>query len=533
LLHNYPEQGGFTGTAIEALTHKPVEFNRYMSNMGARKRQCTGTFQRFLKRVVIVCRGLHERKHEVACSKRGNMKPTSEQCVSPMASFITGLNSTASRENTYLDKVGWTARIMKQIFAVALVLLIVPMGMGDLLAQSQEGPPPPPPQQAGIAPDQGGSEGAPQAQPLGPDQLDQLVAPIALYPDALVAQVLAASTYPTEVVEADRWRQAQGNIPADQLASEANAQNWDPSVKALVAFPSVLAQMDKNIQWTTDLGNAYYNQPDDVMAAVQTMRSRAQAAGTLHDTPQLNVAQEDGDIVIQPANPEVVYVPVYDPWTVYGAPIGVFPGYYYGPSAGVYFGSGLAIGFGIGIGIGAFSHWGWGYHNWGFNWRNRHVIYNRNVYITRSRTVINRGYNRPGSPRGYAGARGAYNRGGVNRGGAYNRGADNRGGAYNRGTINRGGNYNRQGQGFNRGAGVNRPEGNVNRGGQQNRSVAPQQYNRGAAQSHSAGRAERPSGGGHAGGGRPGGGGRQGGGGGRQGGGGNQGGGGHDGGHPR
>ena len=128
------------------------------------------------------------------------------------------------------------------------------------------------------------------------------------------------------------------------MGAAANAQNWDPSVKALIAFPSVLAQTDKNIQWTTNLGNAYYNQPDDVMAAVQSMRARAQSAGTLHNTPQQVVSDDGGNIVIAPANPQVVYVPVYNPWGVYGGPVVVYPGYYYGPPAGVYFGTGLAIG---------------------------------------------------------------------------------------------------------------------------------------------------------------------------------------------
>jgi hypothetical protein len=426
------------------------------------------------------------------------------------------------RSQTHLDAIGWTARILKQVFALLLVVLIVPMGTGNLFAQSDQtpqqqqqqpgppGPPPPPPTQQelqgqppqqdqegpppqeGQYPEQGAPEGAPQGQPLGPEQLDQMVAPIALYPDALVAQILAASTYPSQIVEADRWVQAQGNVPAEQLAAAANQQNWDPSVKALVAFPSVLAQMDKNIQWTTDLGNAYYNQPDDVMSAVQGMRSRAQAAGTLHNTQQQVVSEDDGAIVIAPANPEVVYVPVYNPWGVYGAPFGVFPGYYYGPPVGVYFGAGLAIGFGVGIGIGIFSHWGWGYHNWGFNWRNRAVVYNHNHYYTRSRTVINHGFNRPGGPHGYTGARGAYNRGG-NRGGAYNRGgnynrggAANRGGAYNRGAANHGA---------------------YNRGGQQNRGARTQGNNRGGNQGHSN---AKPSGG-HPSGGHGGGGGHEGG----------------------
>ncbi len=265
-----------------------------------------------------------------------------------------------------------------------------------------------------------------------------MVAPIALYPDALVAQVLAASTYPTEVVEADRWLQSQGNAPADQIAASANAQKWDPSVKALVAFPSVLAQMDRNIQWTTDLGNAYYNQPDDVMSAIQTMRDRAQAAGTLQSTPQQNVSDEDGNIAIAPANPDVVYVPVYNPWGVYGAPVGVYPGYYYGPPAGVYFGSGLAIGFGVGIGVGIWSHWGWGWHNWGFRWRDRAVWYRGGRYYTHSRTVYNRGWNRPGGPRGYAGRRGSVYRrdGNFHRGDKFNReGNFNRGAGQNRGSA--------------------------------------------------------------------------------------------------
>ena len=167
-------------------------------------------------------------------------------------------------------------------------------------------------------------------------QLDDLVAPIALYPDGLLAQVLAAATYPSQVVEADRWVRAQGNAPAEQIAAGAEAENWDPSVKALTAFPTVLAQMDRNIEWTTDLGNAYYNQPQDVMDAVQGMRQKAEAAGQLRSTPQEVVGTDDGAITIAPANPTVVYVPVYNPWTVYGAPLPVYPGYYYAPPDGAF-----------------------------------------------------------------------------------------------------------------------------------------------------------------------------------------------------
>jgi hypothetical protein len=292
-------------------------------------------------------------------------------------------------------------------------MIMIPMGQD---AFAQDAPPPPASQPA---------DNAPQAQPLTPDQLDQLVAPLALYPDNLVAQVLAASTYPTQVVEADRWRQAQGNAPAEQVAAAADGQNWDPSVKALTAFPTVLAQMDKNLQWTTDLGNAYYNQPQDVMDAVQAMRQKAQAAGNLRSTPQQTVsATPGGPITIAPANPTVVYVPVYDPWAVYGYPFAPFPGYYYYPPPGIFFG-GLAIGFGIGIGIGFFGHWGWGWGHWGMGWHSHAVFFNHGAYFTHSTTVINHGFNRPGGPGRGFGARGAYARpaGGFNRAGGYNRGA--------------------------------------------------------------------------------------------------------------
>ena len=129
------------------------------------------------------------------------------------------------------------------------------------------------------------------------------MAPVALYPDSLVAQVLAASTYPTQVVEANRWLKDQGNAPASEIAARVDGMQWDPSVKALTAFPSVLERMDRNLQWTTDLGNAYYNQPQDVMAAVQDMRHKAEQAGSLRSTPQQNVVDDDyGDVEIYPAN---------------------------------------------------------------------------------------------------------------------------------------------------------------------------------------------------------------------------------------
>jgi Protein of unknown function (DUF3300) len=281
----------------------------------------------------------------------------------------------------------------RRAIAAALCALLIPVSQADLLAQ-QSAPPPPPQDVNAAAP----------AQPLSPDQLDQLVAPIALYPDALVAQALAASTYPTQIVDADRWLQTHTGASPQQITSKVNSQSWDPSVKALTAFPTVLAQMDKNLDWTTILGNAYYNQPHDVMDAIQSMRQRSQASGNLKATPQQTVSTQNGSIVIAPANPSVVYVPTYDPWLVYGAPLAMYPGFYYAPPAGVVFGDGLAIG--IGIGIGVFAGWGW--NNWRLGWHSRAVFFNHATYFTHSRTVINHGFNRPGGPPRGAAARGSH-----------------------------------------------------------------------------------------------------------------------------
>src|SRR5437870_6001191 len=140
-----------------------------------------------------------------------------------------------------------------------------------------------------------------------PQQLQQLVAPIALYPDALVAQVLAASTYPTQIVEAERWMQRHSNLKGDQLAKEVDKQDWDPSVKAMAQFPSVLENMDKNLSWTSSLGEAYINQPQDVTDAVQALRQQAKKSGHLDSNDQERVTTQGNTIIIEPANPEVVY----------------------------------------------------------------------------------------------------------------------------------------------------------------------------------------------------------------------------------
>ena len=166
-----------------------------------------------------------------------------------------------------------------------------------------------------------------------PEELDRLVAPIALYPDALVAQILAAATYPTEVVEAERWIQQHPDLKGDALAQAVDPQSWDPSVKALTQFPSVLAMMDKSLSWTSSLGDAYVNGQQNVLDAVQVMRQRAQQAGNLKSTQQQTVTTQGQTIVIEPTDPEVVYVPEYDPWVVYGDPLAFYPGWVGVPGA--------------------------------------------------------------------------------------------------------------------------------------------------------------------------------------------------------
>ena len=219
-----------------------------------------------------------------------------------------------------------------------------------------------------------------------PEQLQQLVAPIALYPDELVAQILAAATYPTEVVEADRWQEQHSNLKSQELAQAVDKESWDPSVKALAQFPSVLANMDKNLSWTSSLGEAYVNQPQLVMDAVQTMRQRAQDVGNLKNTPQQTVKNEGQTIVIEPAEPEVVYVPTYNPWLVYGAALPVWPGWY--PYPGLYL-AGPGFGFGFGFNVGFFGGFGWGWNHWAFDWGHRAIVFNHNTYISHSRTFVN------------------------------------------------------------------------------------------------------------------------------------------------
>ena len=182
----------------------------------------------------------------------------------------------------------------------------------------------------------------PPGQTLSPDQLEGLVAPIALYPDPLLGQILVASTYPLELVQASQWLQRNPGLPGPALKQAAEQQNWDPSIQALVLFPDVLKRLNQDITWTTDLGNAFLSQQGDVMDAVQRMRLRAQQSGKLSSTSQQTVTSANATgppvIQIEPANPQVIYVPQYDPASIWG-PALYYPyaSWFYPPYAGGFY----------------------------------------------------------------------------------------------------------------------------------------------------------------------------------------------------
>ena len=247
------------------------------------------------------------------------------------------------------------------------------------------------------------------------DQLYQLVAPIALFPDNLIAIVLASSTFPDQITASWQWMQQNGGLQGAQLMQAVDQQPWDASVKGLTQFSDVLQQMATNLSWTSSLGDAYFNAPQNVMNAVQVMRQKAYQAGNLKSTPQQQVqvehqpagtepvAASSGEqqqvtvvqsppqtIVIEPSQPDVVYVPSYNPTTVYGAPVPAYPGY----STGAMVTTGL-VSFGVGMMVGAAINnnnncCGWGYNSWNTGWNNSSVNYNKNVYVSNSNTFANR-----------------------------------------------------------------------------------------------------------------------------------------------
>src|SRR5271166_5909538 len=222
------------------------------------------------------------------------------------------------------------------------------------------------------------------------EEIDQLMAPIALYPDDLLVQILTAATYPLEIVMAARWVADPKNaaLKGDALEQALQAQSWDPSVKSLVPFPDVLKMMSDKLEWTQKLGDAFLAQEQDCFASIQRLRQRAQSAGKLTSTKQQTVSTQGPAIVIAPADPDVVYVPAYDPGVAYGAwPYPDYPPYYYPPPAGYSLATGLATGLAFGAGVAITSGlWGWGSPNWGAGSVNVNV--NRFNRINANRTAI-------------------------------------------------------------------------------------------------------------------------------------------------
>ena len=209
-----------------------------------------------------------------------------------------------------------------------------------------------------------------------PEEIDALVAPIALYPDSLVSQILIASTYPLEIVEADRFAKRNTSLKGDALTKALEAESWDPSVKSLVNFPQVLTMMSEKLDWTQKLGDAFLEQQKAVMDSIQSLRAKAQAAGNLKTTQEQKVIVEEKIIRIEPASPQVIYVPAYNPTVVYGAwPYPAYPPYYYYPPG--YVAARSAFWFAGGVALGA----AWGYAWGNTNWRGGNVNYNYNQNI--------------------------------------------------------------------------------------------------------------------------------------------------------
>jgi Protein of unknown function (DUF3300) len=293
----------------------------------------------------------------------------------------------------------------QRVIAVACAALLATgdLRLSLLIAQQNPAPAGQTSAPAGQAP-AGQAPADQDAPPIPPDQLDSLVAPIALYPDPLLSQVLVASTYPLEIVQLQQWLEKNPNLKDKALTDAAMKQPWDPSIQAMSALPDVVKRLANDIEWTTDLGNAFLAQQSDVMDAVQRMRKKAQAAGALKSTEQQKVETQtvEGNkqvIVVQPSSPDVVYVPSYNPTVVYGPPPYPYPPIYYPPpvSTGAVIASSM-ISFGVGMAVGAAMNGGWG---WGCGWGggnvnvnvnnnfNRNSSYNRNTNVSGNRTGNN------------------------------------------------------------------------------------------------------------------------------------------------
>ena len=264
--------------------------------------------------------------------------------------------------------------------ALLCCVLLVP-GDVPLTAQQQSSAPAAP------------TDAAPPSTPIPADQLDSLVAPIALYPDPLLAQVLAASTYPLEIVQLRQWLEKNKNLKDKAMADAVKKENWDPSVQSMAALPDVVKKMEENIKWTSELGNAFLAQQSDVMDAVQRMRAKAKDSGKLKSTEEMKVETQVVEsktvVVIEQSNPKVVYVPSYDPVVVWGAaPVYAYPPIVY--PAG-YYAAGAALAFGAGLAMGAMWGGGWGYGaGWGGN-NTININNNNNFNRNSNRTNVGSG----------------------------------------------------------------------------------------------------------------------------------------------
>jgi hypothetical protein len=266
------------------------------------------------------------------------------------------------------SRSGFASQSLSGVIAILCFALLSP-GYAVALAQETQ-------------PQNAAPEG--EAPKIPTDQLDSLVAPIALYPDSLLSQTLVASTYPLEIVQLQQWLEKNKNLKGKTLADAVEKQNWDPSIQAMAAFPDVVKRMADNITWTSDLGNAFLAQESDVMDAVQGMRAKAQGTGNLKTSAQQKVETQTVEggkqvIVVQQANPDVVYVPSYDPTVVYGAPAYPYPPISYPPPG--YYAAGAAIAFGTGVALGA-AWGGGGAWGWGCGWSHGDVNVNvNNKYV--------------------------------------------------------------------------------------------------------------------------------------------------------
>jgi Protein of unknown function (DUF3300) len=273
----------------------------------------------------------------------------------------------------------------------SLAVLLVAASLSSLLAAQE----PAPTTMQGAA---AAAPAAPEKPLFKPEEMEQIVAPIALYPDSLLAQVLMASTYPLAIVEAARWQKAHPDVKGDAVAKAVEKEDWDPSVKSLVAFPQVLGMMDEKIDWTQKLGDAFLGQQKDVMDAVQRLRGKAKKEGNLESSKEQVVKTEPAPagsanpqiIIIEQADPEVVYVPTYNPTVVYGAwPYPAYPPYYYYPPG--YYAGAAFFSFSMGVIVGGAL---WGNCNWGSSDIdidiNRENNFNRNEINNRDRNNSNR-----------------------------------------------------------------------------------------------------------------------------------------------